>query len=555
MRDAPVAGTGQDGRVELGDALRSVLVDDDPAAPGMVLVACTVDEVAVEARGMAVLEHAVPLAAHTPLYAASLAKLVTARCVHLLAAEGALALEDGVDRWFPALAAAPTITVRHLLLHRSGLPEYHALRLVAGASVDDRLEAADVRRLVDGMETWFAPGTRVAYNNTNFAMLAAIVAEVSGHSFAEAARALVFEPAEMSGALVRRAADELVMGAAQGYATHPAGLRRAILGTASVGDGGMWWGGADLAALGRLLLGGDDAVRAMRAQVPLPDGTVPGLATGCTVGAGGHWFGALAEFTGFRAELRVYDGVAIGAMANRQDAATGARLDALATALGLPAPPAVPPPQRRPGALPVGVLVGVGGAPWRFHLVDAGSGGAGSAAAGPVAQAAAPVTATPAAPAHVPPAGAVGRAEVGGLSFHLVPDGIGWSVAERPSVTAAWEDEAFVVRDGLAELARLQPTGGEPPSPTRVAGVAGWWWCPSAQSVLRVVHQDGELWLHRGHRPAEPLVAVGAAEGRVVLAAPWGLVELDLDGDEGRVVLHRAEGLRVQRIDAASRPR
>jgi hypothetical protein len=186
----------------------------------------------------------------------------------------------------------------------------------------------------------------------------------------------------------------------------------------------------------------------------------------------------------------------------------------------------------------MGVLVGVGGAPWHFRSVDA-----------------VPGAESVATPVPAPPAGAVGRAEVGGLSFHLVPDGIGWAVAERPSVTAGWEDEAFVVRDGVAELTRLQPAGGEPPPPELGAGVAGWWWCPSAQAVLHVSAHDGGLWLQRGQRPPEPLVAVGSSAGRVVLAAPWGLVELDLAGDEGRVVVHRAEGLRLQRIGQPSRPR
>ena len=543
-------GAGQDGPVELVDVLRSLCAADDPSGPGMVLVACTGDGAAVHATGTAVLEHGVPLTVDTPLYAASLAKLVTARCVHLLVADGAIDLDDTVDRWFPAVAAGPTITVRHLLLHRSGLPEYHALRLVAGFTVDDRLEQADVRRLVDGMGTWFEPGTKVSYNNTNFAMLAAVVAAVTGRPFAEAAHDLVFGPAGMSTATVRRHADELVGGAAHGYVSHPGGFRRAILGTASVGDGGMWWSGNDLAALARVLLAGDVAVRAMREQVPLPDGTVPGLATGCTVGAGGAWFGALAEFTGFRAELRVYDGVAIGVMANRQDAATGARLDALAAALGLPAAPAAAAPVRRPGPVPAGVLVGVGGAPWRFHPIDPGPDDAAGPRVGPAADSAsAAADVAPSSPA------AVCRAEVGGLSFHLVADGIGWAVVERPSVTAAWEDDALVVRDAAAEIARLQPVGGVAPSSERLAVLAGWWSCPSAHTVLRVEQRAGELWLHRGQQPPEPLVAVGERDGRSVLAAPWGLVELDADAGHGRIVLHRAEGLRLERIGAPDRSR
>jgi hypothetical protein len=139
------------------------------------------------------------------------------------------------------------------------------------------------------------------------------------------------------------------------------------------------------------------------------------------------------------------------------------------------------------------------------------------------------------------------------LSFHLVPDGVGWSVAERRSVSVGWEDDALVVRDGAAEIARLQPVGGAATSTDRLAALVGWWSCPSAHTVLRIEQRGDDLWLHRGQQAPEPLVAVGEREGRSVLAAPWGLVELDADGAHGRIVLHRAEGLRLERIDGPDR--
>ncbi len=538
--------------MELGDLLRSLRGVDatsgspDPAVgePGMVVMVCAPNAAAVDAWGAAVLEHGVPLTAGTPLYAASLAKLVTARCVHLLVADGRLSLDDTIDRWFPALDAASAITVRHLLLHRSGLPEYHALRLVAGFTVDDRLEQADVHRLVDAMTTWFEPGTQVSYNNTNFALLALIVAAVTDRPFAVAVDELVFRPAAMRTASVRRSADDLIAGAASGYVAHGDGFRRALLGAASQGDGGMWWAGNDLVALGRSLLANDAATQAMRQQVPLPDGSLPGLATGCTIGAGGAWFGALAEFTGFRAELRVYDGVAIGAMANRQDARVGPHLDALAAALGLPASPPTAQPVRREGPVPAGVLVGVGGAPWRFEPL----------AAQPARDDQASGNRAPGDSAR-PGSAAVCRASVGGLVFHLVPDGIGWTVAERSSIGVAWEGEALVVRDGVVEMARLLPMAGRPLGADHLDMLAGWWWCPSAHTALHITRDGDTTWLHRGQQPPEPLVAVGEREGRVVLAAPWGLLELDADGRHGRVVLHRAEGLVLERIDAVDRRR
>lgn len=499
----------------------------DPLAPGVVTMATDADEGAITASGLAVAEHSLPLTADTRLYAASLAKLVTGLCAHRLALTGRLHLDDPLAQWFPGLADGHRITVRQLLLHRSGLPEYHALRLIAGYSVDDRLEHADIRRLVDGMTTWFEPGSRVSYNNTNFAILAMVVCEVTGESFAEAARRLVLDPAEMATALVKERSDAIVEHSAEGYVPDAGGFRRAVMGLASTGDGGLWWSGTDLAAFGRWLLGGHPEVEALRERVPLPDGSLPTLASGCSVATDGSWFGGAAEFTGFAAELRVYPDhrVAIGAMSNRQDGRPGRRLDDLAQALGLPAPAPVEPPRRRVGAAPAGTLIGVGGAPWSFRSLDTSD--ASSAAI---------------------------AVSVGNLAFQMIPAGDAWQVDGVPTHTAGWEGDDFVVREGPSELARLSVIGGPLPSPVEAAGLAGWWWCPPALSALHLIETDGDLSLQRGQTPAEPLVRVGERSGRWVLAAPWGLLEFERDGRAGRVVLHRAEGLELVRLAADAAP-
>ncbi len=505
----------------------SALRDDDPTAPGVVLMATDARAGTVAATGTAVVEHSVPLAIDTRVYAASLAKLVTAACVHRLAGDGRLELDQPVAEWFPDLADGPRITVRQLLLHRSGLPEYHALRLVAGCSVDDRLEHRDVRRLVDGMSVWFEPGSRVSYNNTNFAMLAMIVADVTGESFAEAAQHLVLEPAGVVGALVKEHSDAVVARAAAGYVRDGQGYRRAVMGLASTGDGGLWWTGTDMAAFGRWLLSNPPEVAAMRERVPLPDGPLPTLATGCTTAADGSWFGGIAEFTGFAAELRVYPehGVAIGAMTNRQDGRPGRRLDELARTLGLPEPVAAALPVRREAAAPSGTLVGAGGAPWHFRPGDETSSDAASI-----------------------------EVAVDSLAFRLVPTADGWQVDGMPTHTAGWEGDEFVVRDRSAEVARLSVVGGDPLPAASMSAFTGWWWCASARTALQVAQDGGELWLRRGQAPREPLRPVGARDGRWVFAAPWGLLELDRDGRRGRVVLHRAEGLELVRLVEPSSP-
>lgn len=500
------------GAADSGDLLAAF----GPGTPGIVVVAATDADESVLSVGDAVVQHRVPLTPDSLVYAASLAKLVTSYCVHQLVLEGRLHLDAPVSTWFPALADGHRITVRQLLLHRSGLPEYHALRLVAGHHVDDRLEPSDVRRLVDGMRTWFEPGTRVSYNNTNFAMLAEVVAQVTGMPFPRAADALVFERYGLSGALFRGSPDAIVTNSANGYVSSREGFRTVLMGSASMGDGGLWWSAKHMAAFGRLLVAGGPVVDAMRTRVPLPDGTVPDLATGCSVAPDGSWFGAAAEFTGFVGQLRVYDGVAIGAMSNRQDAPVGAVLDAVASSLGFSVVLPRPPEAFGPGPVPDGVLVGLGGAPWVFRAHDDGT----------VA------------------------VSLGGLAFDIEPDDAAWRVKGRAAMTAGWVSGEFVVRDGAREVARLSPVGGGTLPVPALDELAGWWWCHAARTVLRIEHVGDALMLRRGQLPAEPLVVAGEREQRWVLAAPWGLIEFDRSLREGSVVLHRAEGLTIERLAA-----
>jgi D-alanyl-D-alanine carboxypeptidase len=111
---------------------------------------------------------------------ASLSKTYTATVVLRLAARGRLELTDHVSRWLAGRipAAAARVTVRELLNHTSGLPDY----------LDDpRIEAA----LGDPRHHWTeaellravrAPRHRgtFAYSNTNFILLGAILRRVSG---------------------------------------------------------------------------------------------------------------------------------------------------------------------------------------------------------------------------------------------------------------------------------------------------------------------------------------------------------------------------------------
>src|SRR5438874_1429727 len=95
----------------------------------------------VEARGVAGIAvvpapAAVPLSVWIPatgdaepvFLAYSITKTFTATLVLLLREEGRLSLDDGLSRWFPRIPQADRITLRQLLNHTAGVPDYGALR-------------------------------------------------------------------------------------------------------------------------------------------------------------------------------------------------------------------------------------------------------------------------------------------------------------------------------------------------------------------------------------------------------------------------------------------
>src|SRR5207244_1620278 len=75
--------------------------------------------------GLANVEHQVPMTADTVLQSGSVGKQFTAAGIMLLVEDGKLSLDDPVTRFWPD---APwrwhPITIRHLLTHTSGIPDF-----------------------------------------------------------------------------------------------------------------------------------------------------------------------------------------------------------------------------------------------------------------------------------------------------------------------------------------------------------------------------------------------------------------------------------------------
>ena len=128
----------------------------------------------------------------------SISKQFTAAAIMLLRRRGLLSLEDEITKFFPEIPYKG-VTIRHLLNHTGGLPDYMEWFVKQWKEHNEILpNAAIVRFLCEcGEPAVFAPGEKWEYCNTGYCLLAQIVEEVSGVPFEDFMRDNIFEPAGM----------------------------------------------------------------------------------------------------------------------------------------------------------------------------------------------------------------------------------------------------------------------------------------------------------------------------------------------------------------------
>jgi CubicO group peptidase (beta-lactamase class C family) len=252
---------------------------DHPDTPGAAL-AVVRDGKIVYSRGygMANLEYGVPNAPSTIFHAASLSKQFTAMCIHILAQEGKLSLDDPARKYLPELAVeGPPITIRHLLHHTSGLRDQWELLRLAGLRMDDGITENDILGLLwQQRQLNFAPGEDELYSNSGYSLLGLIVRRVSGQSLAAFAQDRIFGPLGMKNTRFLENYGTLVKGRAYSYQRTREGYRYVALSYSNTGatsllttveDLALWNGNFD-----EPRAGGPAAVAALLVSGKLNDG-------------------------------------------------------------------------------------------------------------------------------------------------------------------------------------------------------------------------------------------------------------------------------------------
>ena len=129
--------------------------------------------------------------------------MFTAVAIGQLVDAGKLRFEDPLGRHLPGLPPAlAAVTLHQLLTHTSGAGNYFMPQ--NRAAITAARTAADLVPLIAAQPLEFEPGSKMAYSNSGFVLLGAVVEKVSGQTYERYVADHVFKPAGMASTSLRR---------------------------------------------------------------------------------------------------------------------------------------------------------------------------------------------------------------------------------------------------------------------------------------------------------------------------------------------------------------
>ncbi len=175
-----------------------------PGDPGLaVLVLKNGRVVFQKGYGVAELRTHTKIDSKTNFRLASVTKQFTAMAIMLLVHDGKLRYDESLTEVFPDFPDyGKTITIRNLLNHTSGLPDYSEMLMKQyGDTPMERIPQIKDAGVLDLLEKQsrnnFPPGTKWEYSNSGYAVLAMVVEKVSGQPFGDFLHERIFLPAGM----------------------------------------------------------------------------------------------------------------------------------------------------------------------------------------------------------------------------------------------------------------------------------------------------------------------------------------------------------------------
>ena len=204
---------------QAGDQHRSARVDSLVAAqmkaqrlPGVSLGVMRHGQlIKAKGYGFANLELSVPVTPESVFQTGSVGKQFAATAVMMLVEAGKLSLDDRIIQWFPE-APMPwrNITVRHLLSHTSGIPDYGAEESTLNKGVVDlhkEYTEDELVRIFTTLPLEFEPGAKFSYSNTGYVLIGALIRRVTGEFYGDYLQEHIFKPLGMTSTRIIDEAD------------------------------------------------------------------------------------------------------------------------------------------------------------------------------------------------------------------------------------------------------------------------------------------------------------------------------------------------------------
>jgi len=216
--------------------------------PGVALRIILGNDVILErTSGLARVDAKTPIDAHTNFRLASITKHFTALAVLILIDEGRLSLETRLSAIFPDFPPyANAISIRHLLQHQSGLPDYEPL--VPEAQAPRVRDQAVLELLINQPALDFEPGSQYHYSNSGYAVLAQVVEAIAEMPFQTFLADRIFAPSQLSQTIALVDGINAVNHRALGYAIEQDEIEERDQSpySAVLGDGGVYSSLTDL---------------------------------------------------------------------------------------------------------------------------------------------------------------------------------------------------------------------------------------------------------------------------------------------------------------------
>jgi CubicO group peptidase (beta-lactamase class C family) len=149
--------------------------------------------------------------------------------IMILADQGKVQFDDTLSKFCPEFPDyARTITIRHLLNHTSGLPDYEELlvgkedanffRSSKSPPAAHEFTAVETLQILSSQKALrFSPGEKFEYSNSGYVVLGQIIERVSGKRYAEFLQESIFDPLEMRDTLAVDERKQKVPRLALGY--------------------------------------------------------------------------------------------------------------------------------------------------------------------------------------------------------------------------------------------------------------------------------------------------------------------------------------------------